>query len=128
MNRRSRLFRTLAALLALTWTGSACVTWVPVTEPLGNVVSDAEQMRITTVDGVTVHVRQTAEEPIRVESGMLHGSVGSGTVSLPLTDIAHVEMTDGIDQRKTMWFAGAMAAAGGALLWLMASIVADDTP
>ena len=128
MNRRSGLLRMIAALSLTTLASAACVTWAPVTQPLPEVLARTQHIRVTTVDSVTFQIEGGGSDTIRVEGGMLVGPLGEGTVSLPLTDIAHVEMPEASSTRKTYLFVGGVVAIGAALLLLMGGVEVGGRP
>ena len=128
MNRRSGLIRLITALSLTTMASAACVTWTPVTQPLPEVLARTQHIRVTTVDSVTFQIEGRESDTIRVEGGILVGPLGEGTVSLPLEDIAHVEMPEESSTRKTFLFVGGVVAIGALLLLLMGGIEVGGRP
>ena len=128
MNRRSGLFRRIPAVSLATLASAACVTWTPVTQPLPEVLASTQHIRVTTVDSVTFQLQGGEPDAIRVEGGNLVGPLGSGTVAVPLSDIAHVEMSAGSSGKKTAVFAASVVVIGALLLLLMGGVEVGGQP
>ncbi len=86
-----------------------------------------QHLRVTTVDDVRFQIEGNESAAIRVVDGVLMGPIGSGTVSLPLTDIAQVEVPER-SGRRTAFFAGGVVAGIGLLLLLMTRAEVGQAP
>ena len=128
MNRRSGLFRMIAALSLATMASAACATWAPVTQPLPEVLASSQHIRVTTVDSVTFQIEGSESDSIRVEGETLVGPLGDGTVSLPMADIAHVETLAESSRRQTYLFGAGVVAIGTVLLLLMGGVEVGGRP